>query len=115
MDQKLGRIRILMDREAGYYEPTLMKIDYAESSMAVSIARGMAMPQLVATVHISDRTDHFAELTKLVNGNFVDGIVMENCSDGAGRDFRFAVQRRYGLPVQRRAPASWQVAEDEDA
>ena len=99
-----------MEREAGYFEPVLMKISYADNKLFVSVANGSEQPKPVATIAMSDRSDHFSALTKLVKGYFVDEIFMENCSEGRGRDLRSAVQRRYGLPVGRKMPSIWQTA-----
>jgi hypothetical protein len=106
-DQKLRRIRIVTEKEEGAYVPITMGIAYGGKGLEVSVARQNGQPMHVATIPVGDRTDHFAALTELVNGNFVDEIVMANCDGEEGRKLRFAVQRRYGLPMRRSAPLHW--------
>ncbi|MDR2667834.1 MAG: hypothetical protein LBB38_02235 [Puniceicoccales bacterium] len=107
IDQKLEHIGIMLERESGYYEPVWMKIEVDEDMLTVSTARGYGPMEPVKTIAVSNRSNHFAELTKLVNSLHADGIYMENCATGWGRDLFYGVRVRYGLPMLRRELPGW--------
>ncbi|MDR3316740.1 MAG: hypothetical protein LBS68_01520 [Puniceicoccales bacterium] len=110
MDQKLDHLLILRQKETGIYEERFLFIDYAPDKIRISIAYGQQSPTFLKEVPLSPTSDHFAEITKVTNSEHVDGFAIPNAKDGEARSFRFAVQRRYGLPVLRDLPDGWKNA-----
>jgi hypothetical protein len=107
IDHKLEHILLLRLRETGIYEERRMTIEYTPDCLHVSISYGETPPEVAHRIPTSERTDHFSQLTELVRSEHVDQFIIPNSRDGDARTFRFAIQRRYGLPVERDLPDGW--------
>jgi hypothetical protein len=101
-NQKLQRIRILMKKEKGDYVPALIIIDFQGDHLEIAIACGEEQPCFVKNISYKSHTDHFAELTEVIDRFCPGATVLLNFEGNEGRSFRFAIQRRYGLPISRK-------------
>jgi hypothetical protein len=100
--QKLQRIRIFTQKEKGVYVPALIAINFQKDHLEVAVARGKGQPCFVKDIPCGANADHFAELTEVINRFYPDAVALLNFEGNDGRSFRFAVQRRYGLPMSRK-------------
>ncbi|MDR2664125.1 MAG: hypothetical protein LBB14_01160 [Puniceicoccales bacterium] len=107
-NQKLQRIRILAEKENNSYEPCLLNVSFQHNRLEIAIARGKGQPCFCRDIRLADDSDHFSELTEIIDSFCVDRIVMANCEEGEARSLRLSVQRRYGLPIQRSIPHHWE-------
>ncbi|MDR2577042.1 MAG: hypothetical protein LBC42_03295 [Puniceicoccales bacterium] len=109
-DQKLRRIFNMRLKAAGIYELRTILIELTDDGMRLSLSLGRREPTFLKNIRINARSNHFAELSEIVYDNDIDGFIVPDCLEGWRREFRFAVTRRYGLPVERDLPIDWKMA-----